>query len=420
MAALFREEALASVGAPKLGPVVLASALSHWLMAGFAALVVATVACALLFGRYVRHVEIAGRLQPQGGDVKVYLPRPGVVERVMHAAGEQVRKGDVLLRFTTEHEGAAGSDLETLVLQQSHVKLDSLRAELNASMRLQAPETSDIQSSVANTQAGRSALVEEAHMLEARIASATATVVEHEQLKASGFETEQFVRQRRDEVVELQLRLASVHRELAATDEELAHLKRSEVEAPLKMAVERAQIEQSIAAVQGELARQETDHEWSVTAPCDGTILSVNVGDGQTAVAGSVLISLRPRGAPLQARLYAPSRDAGFIKPGQHLRLKVDAFPFQKFGTLPGRIIAIAGAPLSAGDLASSGLSIGTRSDSGEPLYAIDVALDAQSFDAYGEHHPLVSGMQLTGDVPLDTRRLYEWVLEPLYAMRHA
>jgi len=49
--------------------------------------------------------------------------------------------------------------------------------------------------------------------------------------------------------------------------------------------------------------------------------------------------------------------------------------------------------------------------------YRITVELMRQTVTAYGEQVPLQPGMQLEADVTLETRRLYEWVLEPLYTI---
>ena len=55
--------------------------------------------------------------------------------------------------------------------------------------------------------------------------------------------------------------------------------------------------------------------------------------------------------------------------------------------------------------------------DRSENLYQITVALDSQTINAYGEAVPLQDGMRVDADVVLDTRKLYEWVLEPLYTL---
>ena len=66
-----------------------------------------------------------------------------------------------------------------------------------------------------------------------------------------------------------------------------------------------------------------------------------------------------------------------------------------------------------------SGLGgVGTAAGaSSEPVYRITVELARQTVTAYGEALPLQAGMTLEADIALERRRLYEWVLDPLYTV---
>ncbi|SST67271.1 type I secretion membrane fusion protein, HlyD family [Acinetobacter baumannii] len=52
-----------------------------------------------------------------------------------------------------------------------------------------------------------------------------------------------------------------------------------------------------------------------------------------------------------------------------------------------------------------------------EPIYLVKVKLEKQTIAVYGENIPLKSGMLLEADIKLDTRKIYEWILEPLYTI---
>ena len=70
-------------------------------------------------------------------------------------------------------------------------------------------------------------------------------------------------------------------------------------------------------------------------------------------------------------------------------------------------------APLQPAELAGQPWSGTAR----EPMYRITVALDSQQVPAYGALQPLAPGMQLDADVPIDRRKLYEWLFEPVLGM---
>ncbi|TCU01505.1 hypothetical protein EDB47_1171, partial [Vibrio crassostreae] len=53
-----------------------------------------------------------------------------------------------------------------------------------------------------------------------------------------------------------------------------------------------------------------------------------------------------------------------------------------------------------------------------EGLYQIRVKLSKPTITVYGKEEPLISGMTVIADVELDSRKIYEWILEPLYTIK--
>jgi membrane fusion protein len=60
-----------------------------------------------------------------------------------------------------------------------------------------------------------------------------------------------------------------------------------------------------------------------------------------------------------------------------------------------------------------------SATQSNEPLYRIKVALDHQVIQAYGQAQALKPGMTLEADIVQDRRALWEWMFEPLLALKH-
>ena len=116
----------------------------------------------------------------------------------------------------------------------------------------------------------------------------------------------------------------------------------------------------------------------------------------------------------LEAQLLVPSRAIGFIEPGNTVLLRYQAYPYQKFGHHIGRVTRVSRSAVNPGEsnaLAGSGQAT-------EPYYRVLVALDAQTVMAYGKPESLRPGMALEADILSERRRLYEWLLEPLYSLR--
>ncbi|EQD59012.1 secretion protein HlyD family protein, partial [mine drainage metagenome] len=111
-----------------------------------------------------------------------------------------------------------------------------------------------------------------------------------------------------------------------------------------------------------------------------------------------------------EAQLLVPSQAIGFVRSGQRVVLRYQAFPYQKFGLHEGIVTQVSRSALSPQEV--SGL-MGQQVT--VPLYRVMVRLDQQTVNAYGKPVGLLPGMTLQADILLDRRRLIDWVLEPLY-----
>ena len=93
------------------------------------------------------------------------------------------------------------------------------------------------------------------------------------------------------------------------------------------------------------------------------------------------------------------------------------AYPYQKFGSYEGRVASVSRSALAPAELPQQLTGLTGLYDGNAPIYRITVALARQDVTAYGKPVPLHPGMQLEADVLVETRRLIEWVFDPLYTL---
>jgi membrane fusion protein len=124
-----------------------------------------------------------------------------------------------------------------------------------------------------------------------------------------------------------------------------------------------------------------------------------------------------PSGAVLQAQLFSPSRAIGFLKEGQRVLLRYEAFPYQKFGFHEGVVVSVSRSAMSPAEMTQQLAGLTALYGTNEPVYRINVELAQQTVTAYGNSVPLQPGMKLEADVLLESRRLVEWMLEPLFSV---
>ncbi|MBJ6911355.1 HlyD family efflux transporter periplasmic adaptor subunit, partial [Vibrio cholerae] len=142
---------------------------------------------------------------------------------------------------------------------------------------------------------------------------------------------------------------------------------------------------------------------------------ALRIENGQAVSRGEVLLNIIPETTELQVELYAPSRAVGFLQTGQSVGLRIDAYPFEKFGIQTGTIKRVTKSTLSPTEIKSKDQTI--RSDA-ETLYRVIVALNKPTITVYGREEPLKVGMKVSADVYVETRQLYEWLLGPITRLK--
>jgi membrane fusion protein len=220
-----------------------------------------------------------------------------------------------------------------------------------------------------------------------------------------------------EQVLEQRGRLRGMERQRSERQRELAGVRAELQELPIKGLAQVAAFDRNVATLEQELAEAEARRQIVVPAPQSGTVAALQVEVGSTASPATPLMSIVPTDSSLEAHLFTPSRSIGFIREGQPVLIRYQAFPYQKFGHHAGTVASVSRTAVSPGELPAQLSGLSALVGSGEPVYRIVVRLDRQSVLAYGRQQALQSGMQLEADIALERRRLYEWLLEPLYTL---
>jgi membrane fusion protein len=229
-----------------------------------------------------------------------------------------------------------------------------------------------------------------------------------ESLRSDHFVSSAQVQVKAEELLALQAQRQSIERQRAVLAREQSALEAQRRDLPLDNSRKLGEIERERAELAQQGAESEARRSLVIRAPQDGVVSGLIAQPGQTVTPGVALASLVPSDARLQAHLYAPSSAVGFLRAEQPVLLRYEAFPYQKFGAQSGRIEQVSLAPLSPAEV--TGLANATR----EPMYRIAVALDRQDMPTTAAPRPLVPGMQLEADVPVERRRLIEWLFAPV------
>jgi membrane fusion protein len=413
MQTLFRQEALATQRHTWLGSVQLIRPLSLTLLATLAATMAVGVVLFLGLGHYTRKAQVVGVLVPEKGVLRLHAPQVGTIVESHAVEGQQVQAGDVLFVLavgrSTEH-----GDTQAAVQAGLSTRQQSLKQATRQRMALMDAQKADLERQQRDIHRELAQIDAEAELQRQRLALAQDALDRQKGLLAQNFISTAQVQAKAEEVLAVRAQQQALERQRVGKQRELTALHAQLAALPLQTQVATGEIERGLALLAQEAAEVAARQRVVVRAPQAGVVSSVTAQAGQIATPEAALASLVPEHSQLQAQLYAPSSAVGFLRPQQTVLLRYQAYPYQKFGHHPGKVLAVSKTPLHATEIAALALPEDVRR---EPLYRITVALKEQSVQAYGQAQALVPGMQLDADVLLDQRRLIEWIFEPLLSV---
>ena len=300
-------------------------------------------------------VTAPGKLEPLGVVKEIRMPVGGVVDEIKVREGEEVKKGQVLLKLDTE----ATKDRQQSLLrsiaykeQQLMLKVEELRRYLD----------------VNDT---------EQRMLSRSLALEQEVLDRLEVLNREGATAElQFLTQRNK------------------VQEVASKLEEAKVDRLRQLAI----LGQGIRQLQTELAELRTKlielnvniRYQALAAPVDGVVFELKPkAKGFVAQTSEPVLKVVPRDK-LEARVEVPSKDIGFVSVDKPADVSVDSFPSSDFGVLKGRVRRIGSDSLPPDQLKN--------------FYRVpvDIALETQTLKLKdGSKLPLQVGMSITANVKL-------------------
>ena len=170
-------------------------------------------------------------------------------------------------------------------------------------------------------------------------------------------------------------------------------------------------------------ARARTRH-MTLTAPIDGTVQALTVTTvGQVVTTGQDLMRVVPDGGALEIEVYLPNKDIGFVHLDQEAIVKVESFPFTRYGTIDARVSRIATDAIPEPDAAqiegNSSKALNASIFAGAQrtqnlVFPVTLTPAAVAITADGLTVPLSPGMAVSVEIKTGSRRILEYLFSPL------
>ncbi len=387
-------------------------------------------------GRIDTVAVASGRIMP-GDRVKVVQPlESGIVTGIHVRNSQTVREGELLIELDATE---AAADVARLKGELVNAQLDYARthAHLHEDETATAPELpaellpaqapsgllaaaqarlrqektelkaqlSVLDRQLTETEAERSMVEASIERLNATIPLVEERVKAWDTLAKQGhgsrltyLENEQLLREQHGEMLVQRRRLEQVAAQLATLRERKIELT-SGAMADQQEAYEEAQ--RRVFAARQELAKAEKRLETRrLLSPVDGEVQQLGVHTlGGVVQPGDALMIVVPEDASLAIEAKVLNKDIGFVKEGQDAEIKVESFPFTRYGLIPGSVLELS---RDAAEDEEQGL-----------VYLAEVSLSETRILVGERWVQLTPGMNVTVEIKTGSRRLIHFFLSP-------
>lgn len=388
-----------------------------------------------VFGRVDVVASAPGTLLPAGNVKLVQSADAGVVRAIHVRDGDRVRKGQALIDLDPTLAGADLAQAEK-ALAAAELEIARNRAIAGAlsgqglrfvappgtpldvaetQRRLIAAQLAEIEATIASLNAARTSALSDASAARAQVSKLSDTVplLDRQIANMNRLDSKGYAPGARLIELERQRRQEAGERDVAVTQITRGHAEARKLDGQIRETREQAR-----RTALSDLAKAEADailRREEVTkanqksrfqrlaASVDGTVQQLDVHTiGGVVEPAKPLMVIVPSNAGIEVEARILNKDIGFVREGQEASVKLDAFPFTRYGAVPGRVRAISRDAVQDKEL---GL-----------VYVATIVLDRSWVDADGRRYPLSPGLAATVDVRTGTRSIISYLLSPLHS----
>jgi len=364
----------------------------------------------LLAWSILGHIDIivnaTGEIIPSGRTKTIASVDVASVRALHVVEGQKVRKGDVLIELDTsapdaERDKALASVMEaTLQVARSRAMITAVDSRKRPTLTpLEGISTDKLHEAQRHLDGQFQDFMAKLQRLDGLISRygqalplATQRAVDYKELAKEHDVSQHAYLEKEEERVDLHGQLVEANNQRTAL---IAETRRAAFDAL-------AEGEKIVGAARQDALRAGSHSNLlKLVAPVEGTVQQLTVHTiGGVVPAAQPLMLIVPKENRLEVEAFLENKDVGFVEEGQLAAVKVDAFEYTKYGTVPAKVVHVSRDAI--------------KDEKKGLIYSIRVALDTSIIPVNGHDMELTPGMSIKVEIKTGSRRVIEYVLSPL------
>ncbi|WP_092519320.1 HlyD family secretion protein [Xenorhabdus japonica] len=417
---MFRQEAIDNKKMKWSGKAILLPGIPAWLVIGGGIIFLIACLTFVIFGSYTRRINVSGEITtyPRVGNIS--SPVQGFIVKKFVTEGQMVKKGDPIYLIdvsrTTQHGVVSDNQRKNIEEQIENINLTISRIKDSKKSTLDFLEKQKEQYTKFFNQS--SSVINKA---KEGVKTIKKNMENYEKYQKRGLINKDQMMNQVNLYYQSQNNLLGLTHQNDQNSLQIINLQ-SQIQTQSAEFDNRInQMELKRYELQKELTNIDVGDSIIIRSSSSGKINSLSVTEGQMVNVGDSLAQIIPGVIKnYYLVIWVPNDAVSYIKKGDKVNIRYEAFPAEKFGQFSGVINVISKAPASPKEMQTyQGSPINIR-ENHATYYKMIVKPEKQHIKYDGHFLNLENGMKAQSTLFLENRKIYQWMLSPFYNMKHS
>ncbi|PXK17571.1 HlyD family secretion protein [Klebsiella variicola] len=412
---LYRKEAIEYKRNHWRGKALLLAGLPAWAVTLLSTIFLIALISAIIFCKFTQRIDVKGEVITLPHSINVFSPQHGFIIKQYVQIGDYVKKDQPLYEIDVSRNTSSGN-VSAAQVEAINEKIENSNDIIK---KLVDNKNQTINALIAQLKTSTDSLKETNRMLQntqAGLKKMHANLASYDKYLSNGLITKDQYNYQHSLYFQQQSAYQSLVSQKMQLESQITQLNSDRVTKAADFDNQISSQYNQANDYKNQLVESNANGNLIIKATSDGRVESLSATQGQTVENGSSLAQIKPTGnVEYYLILWLPNNAIPYLKVGDPINIRYDAFPSDKFGQFPGTILSISSMPASRQEM-SEYTNVGDGTAQQElALYKAIVKIKDKEFKHDGKTLRLSNGLKAQAVVFLEERPLYMWMFTPVY-----